>query len=168
MVEWEEFWKKHSKIWRHVVVCWKNGIFRWRRLKTRTHLPDAMTWERVMELEHPVVKVVVIVGLGLDLSLVLAFCCGQEWRRAEVVVFVEVLKVPIGVELQFGWSLEFRGKISWWAAAARRWRTAGCVPSAPHTVTHHIGGTAAVVRAGLNLPKSNRMSVWHCSSKHYC
>jgi hypothetical protein len=28
------------------------------------------------------------------------------------VVFVEVLKVPIGVELQFGWSLEFRGKIS--------------------------------------------------------
>ena len=58
-------------------------------------------------------KVVVIVGLiGLDLSLVLAFCCGQEGRRAEVVVFVGVLKVLIGVELLFGWSLEFRGKIS--------------------------------------------------------
>jgi len=31
-----------------------------------------------LELEHPVVLVVVIVGIiGLDLSLVLAFCCGQ-------------------------------------------------------------------------------------------
>jgi len=36
----------------------------------------------------------------------------REGRRAEVVVFVGVLKVLIGVELLFGWSLEFRGKIS--------------------------------------------------------
>jgi len=27
MVEWEEFRKKHSKICRLVVACWKNGIF---------------------------------------------------------------------------------------------------------------------------------------------
>jgi hypothetical protein len=38
----------------------------------------------------------------LDLSLVLAFCCGQEGRRAEVEVFVGVSKVVIGVVVQFG------------------------------------------------------------------
>ena len=37
----------------------------------------------LLELEHPVVKVVVIVGLiGLDLSLVLAFCCGQGRKKS--------------------------------------------------------------------------------------